>query len=613
MLKHLALLYEFEKILAILGILFSILLIIWGGINGKMLAPIIGTLIIISCVLWLFFRENVPDVPIKINLPESKSHVKFWAIFFFALYTLSILVFYLRINSYERPLLFFIFSSLMAGTIACEILSAERRHDGLILLQILILGLSVAWTQLLITPSLIGIDPWYHASLTNQIINETFIPKSHMYSNQPIFHLIIGMTSIITTLSYKLATMASVCFAQITCCAVFIFLIAKYIFKNHQLGLLSALLVIILDLQIRMSYWSIPSGFGLIFIVILLYLIFVRTMNTPKIILTILMLLIMVSIILTHALVATCMAFFLFCIWGAYIYYRYLHPKSKNYISLLIPIFFTISMIFWWIYHTYNFNILIRFISFDYSLTMPNLGTTATLPVPYGEMVFSSIGHNLFFCLSILGIFYMISKKGNNATFSFALISVTPLIIVFIADIFQNEILSYRWIYIIYTILSIALALALYLVSIRSIKRPIFIRLFFLGIIATLSILMLMSPYGNVDNNSFHPTTGTSNYYSQSEIVGSDFFMQKSTGQISTDPFHSNTYFIDEYGNVQKRVLTFKTELNSGSFNNDETMKILRSNYFSQTAQRQKNFNSYALNPDVNRIYDNSAIIGYSG
>lgn len=111
-------------------------------------------------------------------------------------------------------------------------------------------------------------------------------------------------------------------------------------------------------------------------------------------------------------------------------------------------------MIAWWIYLTWNFSIVNRFIDFDYSLALPGI-SAGSYAVPFGEMLFSSIGHNLFFTVAIFGILYMISKKGNSYTFSLAIISVIPIIIVFIADIVGSEILSNRWSYISYTLLSI--------------------------------------------------------------------------------------------------------------------------------------------------------------
>ena len=154
----------------------------------------------------------------------------------------------------------------MAGVIACEIITSERRHAPLILIQVLLLGVSIAWSQLLIFPSLLGVDPWYHSALTNRIVSEGFIPEGYSYSKLPLFHLMIAATSILADLPYKFATMASVSLGQIICNGVFVFLIADRLFKNHRVGLLAALMVVIANHHIFMSYWSIPNAFAAVFI-----------------------------------------------------------------------------------------------------------------------------------------------------------------------------------------------------------------------------------------------------------------------------------------------------------------------------------------------------------
>ena len=190
------------------------------------------------------------------------------------------------------------------------------RHAGLILIQILLLGVSIAWSQLLIFPSLLGVDPWYHSALTNRIINEGFIPEGYSYSKLPLFHLTIAATSLIASLPYKLANMVSVSLGQIICNAVFVFLIADYLFKNHRVGLLAALMVVIANHHIRMTYWSIPNAFAVVFIPIVIYLALSTTKSNPRdintLFMSIIMVLLMVVIILTHAIAAVCMAILLF-------------------------------------------------------------------------------------------------------------------------------------------------------------------------------------------------------------------------------------------------------------------------------------------------------------
>ena len=586
--------------------------------KSSIMTLLIGFLILISCLLWLAIRKSDP---LTFHLPEAKSQDKFWAICFFALYTLSVISNYLRSDIYERPLLYFILTALMAGAIVCEILAAERRHAGFILLQVLLLGVSISWTQQLISPGLVGIDTWYHVDLANRIIADSFLPMNYSYSTMPFFHILISMTSVITTLPSKLAMMVSVSFGQIACNAFFIFLIANYLFKNYRIGLLATLLVIIANLHILMSWMSIPNGFGAAFIPIILYLLFTGIKDTSRFVVSFLLILLMFSIILTHSIVAMCMAIIFFVAWGAFAFYRFCYSQNEDYISWLVPVGFTIGMLTWWSFMAGYLGSLSRFIKLDYSLSFAQ-GTvidTIAVATPPGEYVFSLLGQYLFITLSLVGILYMVSRKGNISTFSLALLSVTPLCITFIANFTHSDIIPFRWLYIAQILLSIPLALALYSVGVWKMKKPIYIHFFFFGFIVVFSFLMLMGPGGNNDNYTFTPTSQESIFYTQSEMTGSDFVAKKSIGGISSDDFEANI-ILDGYHINEERWVPLKTALNSGIFNHDGSVKIFRSRFIVQS-QRMGQF-SPKIGPDLNfymsksgfdKIYDNTAMTSYIG
>ena len=178
-LKDSFLLRDLDQTLAIAGVILSLILIVYlGRSTGRAIYLLTGFLALISCLLWLSIRKSHT---FEYHLPESWTLTVFCATCFFGLYTLSVLSVYLRPEFYERPLFYFILTALMAGIIAGEIFTSGRRHAALILIQILLLAVSIAWSQLLIFPSLLGIDPWYHSALTSQITGEGFIPDGYAY------------------------------------------------------------------------------------------------------------------------------------------------------------------------------------------------------------------------------------------------------------------------------------------------------------------------------------------------------------------------------------------------------------------------------------------------
>jgi hypothetical protein len=622
--KASALLQDLDKFIAIFGIIISVFLIIWGGVISSIKSPLVGVLLFLSCFLWLQIRKSDS---FKFHLPENKTLLTLGVICFFFLYGLSIISVYFRPNLYERPLLYFILTALMAGAIAFEILAADRRHAVVILIQVLILGTSITWTQQMITPGLVGIDPWYHMSLTNKIIDGGFLPSDYSYSALPFFHLIVATTSLITTLTYKFAALVSVSFGQITCNAFFVFLIANYLFKNFRIGLLAALLVIVANLHILMSYWSIPNAFGAVFIPIILYLLFTNIKDTSRLNVSILLILTMIASILTHSIVAMCIIVILFVAWGASALYQFFSSKTEDNISLLIPVGYTLGVISWWSYVANYLGPLAMFFGHDFSLFSERGTITkaiAITPLP-GEYIFSILGENLFLIISLIGIFYMISKKGSRSTFCIALVSVSVLCLPFIAYFTQSEIISDRWLYIAQILLSLPLALALFLVGTWKIKKPVYIYLFFCIFIVTLSFLTFMSPTGNNDSHTLTPSLGTiSNFYTQSEISGSDFFAKNSVGVLSSDFNYaynpSSSIFENMYGINRERLKMLDLEMSSGEFIHDGSIKILRSRQITNL-QRTGEFSStirpdidtYLVNSGFDKIYDNSVMTGYIG
>ena len=508
--KNLFLLRDLDKTLAVTGVIFSIILIIYlGGEIGRVVYLLTGILALISCLLWLAIRKSHT---FKFHLPESRTLTVLCAISFFGLYTLSILSVYLRPVLYERPLLYFTLTALMAGIIACEIFTSGRQHVGLILIQILLLGLSIAWSQLLIFPSLLGIDPWYHSALTDQIINERSVPEGYYsYSKLPLFHLMIAATSLLSGLPYKFATMVSVSLGQTICNAVFVFLIANYLFRNPRIGLLASLMVVIANQHIFMSYWSIPNSFAAVFIPIALYLILFRFRDHSRSSSTVLCIIVLATIILTHTITAMCMAILLFAAWGALAFYCVYHSRSDNHVSLLAPIGFTIAMFAYWTYASGNIGMLGHLIKWGFSedvfVSTPDEFRGYAAVIPLGEQLFNNLGMFLFFAFSFIGIFYMISRRGSSSSFAMAWVGTTPLAIGFFSLILGYAVIEDRWWYFAQILLSIPLAVAIYTVGTWKTKNLKSLYCFVFGFAVVLSFLMIMSPTANIDNATFSSNT----------------------------------------------------------------------------------------------------------
>jgi len=516
----------------------------------------------------------------------------------------------------------------MAGLIAFEILTSGRQHTGFILIQILLLGISIIWSQLLIFPSLLGIDPWYHSALTSRIINEGFIPGGYGYSKLPLFHLMIAATSLVAGLPYKYAAMASVSLGQIICNAVFVFLIANYLFKNYRVGLLAALMVVIANHHIYMSYWSIPNAFAAVFIPFALYLLLSGFRERFRFSSIVLCIIVFATIIMTHTIAAMCMSILLFVIWGSFVIYYTFHSRMAKYVSLMAPIGFMIAMYAWWTYASGSIGTLANLLEWGFSIDVfvrtPEEFLGYATVIPLGEQLFNNLGIFLFFSFSFIGIFYMISRRGSSSSFAMAWVGLAPLAIGFFSLISGHSVIEHRWWYFAQILLSIPLAVAICTVGTWKSKRPAHTYCFVFGFVVVLSILMILSPPANIDNHIFSPLTGSRNAYTQSEMVASEFFALNTVGVIASDGTYctnpSSSVFTHVYGINRERLHNLDHSLILGEFDHDGSVKILRAKWFREPLIRgglslpvRQDLNAYVSDLGFNRIYDNFAVTGYTG
>ena len=614
--KVLSHIYDLDKIFAVIGVFLSLLMIVLGGVgSGNIVFLLVGVLILLSCLIWLVIRKKEL---LTFHFPTSGTGVKFWAVCFFVLYITSVVAVYLRPGLYERPILYFFLTAFMAGAIALGSLNAGRQHAGFILVQIILLGISIGWSQMLIFPGVNGVDAWYHSNIIQRIVYENHIPDGFAYSMLPILHLLVGITSLITVLPIKLSIMFTSSLGQIAGNATFIFLIATSLFKNHRIGLLSALLVILGDWHIRFSYLLYPNAFGMVFLVIILYLMFNRVKDVPRLAISIPLILIMACIILTHSILAVFMAILLFLLWGTSTVYSKLYQQVNCYIRLLIPVGFIVAMFAWWTYasmHTAWLGYLIS-IGFDretIEAATLNLGD-ASIDIGLVDILFSVLPFYLFAIISFIGVLYMVSQKGTNSTFTYAMLSITPLLISFVFYISGGSAVTERWFYFSGVLLSIPLSLVIYWLG-TSERKPIYRCLIFLIFIVVFSFLMITSAMGNHDNFSFPPSDKLKIYHTHSELAGYDFFVSKSTQPLCIDGFSFpvfNHYY--NWSNYQRIDLSYT----SGEFNHDGTAKLLRHDTilnFQRMGVLSSNIHTdiyhYMSDLGFSKIYDNSGLIGY--
>ena len=105
---------ELDKVLAISGVIFSVLLIIYLNLRiGRFIYLLIGVLSLFSFVGWLIIRKNA-----SLNFPSLDSGLlpKLLTSLFFMAFTLDIVSLYTRPYLYQRPLIHFFIISILVSS-----------------------------------------------------------------------------------------------------------------------------------------------------------------------------------------------------------------------------------------------------------------------------------------------------------------------------------------------------------------------------------------------------------------------------------------------------------------------------------------------------------------
>ncbi|MFC1907286.1 hypothetical protein ACFLW8_04300, partial [Chloroflexota bacterium] len=357
--------YNLDKILAILGLALALTLIITSPIRGRPMYAVVGIILLFACIAYLYIGRG-KEFPSISELPRTRSLYLLLNIIFFSAFLFNILSLYLRPDPYIRPMNYFISIVLMVGILTVEILllSRNKTYTHFILTKIMLIPLSLVGSQLLIFPTLIGDDPWWHQWFIQGMLDSGFIPGGSSYSWLPTMHLVGGETSLVTGLDYKMAAIFSLTLIPMVCLLLFIFLLGRFIF-NAKVGLLAVLLLGTSDVFLQMSSRIMPNTFGIFMIPTIIYLLFKLRPNKPLRAIW-LSILLMVTVILTHTVVSMWLAILLFALWAGFEVFNRIYNKRNAAVTFDITILFVLAMLGWWTYASGHIITLARFIEWGF-------------------------------------------------------------------------------------------------------------------------------------------------------------------------------------------------------------------------------------------------------
>lgn len=575
-------------------------------------------MVLISCYYWLSVNKKFKKLNLSLN---NQLILITTSAIFFILFVFSLLSIYFNPIPNERPLIYFILISAISTVLFLGILYSPKSSSNncLLLSQVILFGMLLTYSQLFVVPSIVGVDPWYHEMFTQMIINKGHIPTGDLYSNLPIFHLLVSNISIFTNLDYKLASALSISFLQIFLDVIALFLIGKLLFNNAKIGLLAGLLLVISNVHLAMGFAPIPNTLGLPLFLLMLFLIFRDKGIDTKF----LVLFLMLIVIMTHSISALVISSILFlAVFVYWIYNRFYSANVNKTIQFNMAIFFLVLMIGWWLYASGNIEDLVKAFQWGFSLDMaiskPELYSININKIPIIENILTNVGMFLFFSLSLIGSFVMISKHCRNSKrFYWSVIGFFLLGVSFLATATGSFIYTGRWSYFAYAILSIPLSISF--LTIVSIHPKTFSRLktaIVLILIFCLTFFMVISPVANKDNNQLFPNTLIKTSVSTSEFDAIETLTPYSKGYIGSDAYFAYTVI----RNLGYKSTSIDSQIYNKNFTDNNTKNMLlliRGRMFTENIDVYGPFKlDYDINSMLNdqgfsEIYDSGTVYGY--
>ncbi len=537
-----------DKILAIMGLFLGIFISLMPILRSESgsISVTFGIALFLLCAVYLGLRLGKRPLEVP-RLEAGRSAYLIINILFFSIFAYSLLSLYLRSDPYVRPTGYFVSLFVLIGLLVVEILFLpdKKSYVPLVLLKIILIPLSIEWSQMLFFPTVINADSAFHQSFTQEMLATGTIPKGWGYFHFPVMHLVNGIASSITGLSYKMAGVFFTSFMQITCILLSVFLLGKLIFED-RVGLLAALLLGTVSCFIYRSYWVLPYSFGAVFISLFIYLLFKREQSHHAAMVTLLSFLLIAVSIFSHQLIALWMIILLIAFWvGARIIDKMGRGQENlPVVTLNIVLLSTIGMFAWWMYVTGDLISMLGLMKQNFSMgTMNQLQVVIpeaepyTYEIPEGILFFNNIGKLLVCAIAVIGCFYMVSYKSRNPyTFNLAVGGIVLLGIVFFGVINYGtyDILFYRWEYYSHILLSVPLAVSFYLLS--AMVRSKFIKVPLLtSVVIILSFLIIMNTRGNMDRPLFPDMSNPRQAYTVSEMQAVETILEVSDGDIVLD------------------------------------------------------------------------------
>lgn len=331
---------KLDLILASGGILLGIF-IIFLSLTYSIHQQDIGGTIFIASFLYLLLRKRLVKASETFHFGATRKIIYINNIIFFIAFNFSVWLLYSIL--YYRPVIYFILVGIACASIALEILYADRKWTGLVLVKILLIGITLYGGIYYEFSDIYGADTHFHNGQTT-----IYVEKGHIvldaptgwlnsYYYFPMFHLLAASTSIISSLNVHDSIFISITFSLVFS-VIFVFLIGEKLI-NAKVGLLAALMLVVGNYRILFGAGAIPMTLGIVYYTIILYLFVV---NTPKpIIKRSIVIFLSIILVLTHTIAGFIMSLTIISL----VTWKYLHNYLSNNFITKFSIFLNTALV----------------------------------------------------------------------------------------------------------------------------------------------------------------------------------------------------------------------------------------------------------------------------
>lgn len=416
------------------------------------------------------------------------------------------------------------------------------------LIQILAIAFLIRLSLFEITSFPIGVDPWVHNLWVNEIINYGTIISDDRYNNYPLFHVLAASISFISGCSVIDSFFYVGLLILIS--GVFIYTILYKNTKCHFLAVVAIIFILFSDFFIYRSVMITPMTMTIPMFTIIIYYIYRIYENTININNNFIIILLLITIALTHpvAIMATVVVLLSVLFTPIFTPRKSSKDEKKNYVTLLN--YFIISIVgitIFWSQSSYNFLIIIlrRFVI--HSTEIAEIGGEISSGVRELSYI-SSIELTGFAILKILFLFssyFIIKRKSETFLIGLIITSIVYFILIYgFSSMGIRTIMPTRWFTYLYIIMIIIGISGLKIHSRRDFK-PI------LPIIAVLFVMAMAlnftaSPYQSLFNHEPKDRF----YFEDSEVYGIMFIIETDNDILFDKKVsHIINYYSDNTGN----------------------------------------------------------------